>query len=135
MGIAIPPFKPSDYDETNSETWISIKTEDRRKCPLRGDIIVERLAPDMLQVAFSKNVGDPLQWRRFFKVGCASPAGLSIPNSRYIYRKLPCCARRLCSQVTITELLLLFFSFNFYVDTVGECYFARELVWSSHQHL
>ncbi|KAF8241815.1 Pkinase-domain-containing protein [Wilcoxina mikolae CBS 423.85] len=67
MGVVIPPFKPGDYDETNGETWIPIKTEDRRKCPLRGDIIVERLAPDMLQVTFSKNVGDPLQWRRFFK--------------------------------------------------------------------
>ncbi|CCX11126.1 Similar to Serine/threonine-protein kinase chk1; acc. no. P34208 [Pyronema omphalodes CBS 100304] len=67
MGIVIPPFKQSDYDDNNMETWIHIKTEDRRKCPLRGDIIVERLAQDMLQVTFSKNVGDPLEWRRFFK--------------------------------------------------------------------
>jgi len=67
MGILIPPFKPSDYEDANHEIWIPIRTEDRRKCPLRGDIIVERLMPDMLQVSFSKNVGDPLQWRRFFK--------------------------------------------------------------------
>ncbi|KAA8894159.1 kinase-like domain-containing protein [Sphaerosporella brunnea] len=67
MGIATPPFKPSDYEDINHETWIPIKTEDRRKCPLRGDIIVERIGSDMLQVTFSKNVGDPLQWRRFFK--------------------------------------------------------------------
>jgi serine/threonine-protein kinase Chk1 len=68
MGVVIPQFRQSDYDETNQETWIPIKTEDRRKCPMRGDIVVERLVPDMLQVTFSKNVGDPLQWRRFFKV-------------------------------------------------------------------
>lgn len=67
MGIIIAPFKPSDYEDANTETWISVRTEDRRRCPLRGDIIVERLAQDMLQVTFSKNVGDPLQWRRFFK--------------------------------------------------------------------
>lgn len=26
------------------------------------------MAPDVLQVSFSKSVGNPLEWRRFFKV-------------------------------------------------------------------
>jgi serine/threonine-protein kinase Chk1 len=34
---------------------------------LKGDILVGRMAPDVLQVSFSKTIGDPLEWRRFFK--------------------------------------------------------------------
>lgn len=68
LGVAAPPFKRSDFEDGNTESWISIKTLDRRKCQLRGEILVERMAPDVLQVSFSKSVGDPLEWRRFFKV-------------------------------------------------------------------
>lgn len=67
LGVRISPFKERDYASENRETWIAVKTEDGRRCPLRGDIIVERMALDMLQVTFSKNVGDPVEWRRFFK--------------------------------------------------------------------
>lgn len=74
MGVVVPAFREADYDELNDETWIPIKTEDSRKCALRGDIVVERMAQDMVQVTFEKNVGDPLQWRRFFKV-CAAALG------------------------------------------------------------
>lgn len=68
LGVAVPPFKRSDLEDGNTESWISVKTLDRRKCQLRGEISVERMAPDVLQVSFSKSVGDPLEWRRFFKV-------------------------------------------------------------------
>jgi hypothetical protein len=101
MGIAISPFKASDYEDTNHETWIPIKTEDRRKCPMRGDIIVERLAPEMLQVTFSKNVGDPLQWRRFFKVGAQPCSRESIQVLITGHRKSQYCRKRLSIQVTI----------------------------------
>lgn len=68
LGVAVPAFKKSDLEDGNSESWISVKTLDSRKCQLRGEILVERMAPDVLQVSFSKSVGDPLEWRRFFKV-------------------------------------------------------------------
>lgn len=68
LGVAAPAFKASDYDDNNMETWIPVKTLDKRKCHLRGEILVERMAPDVLQVTFSKTIGDPLEWRRFFKV-------------------------------------------------------------------
>lgn len=68
LGVAVPPFKVSDLADGNTESWISVKTLDGRRCPLRGEILVERMAPDVLQVSFSKSIGDPLEWRRFFKV-------------------------------------------------------------------
>lgn len=67
LGVAVPPFKKSELSDGNTETWISIKTFDSRKCSLRGEILVERIAPKVLQVSFSKSTGDPLEWRRFFK--------------------------------------------------------------------
>ncbi|KAI5785962.1 kinase-like domain-containing protein [Geopyxis carbonaria] len=67
LGVVTPVLGQIDYADSNDQTWIPVKTEDRRRCPLRGDIIVERIAADILQVTFSKNVGDPLEWRRFFK--------------------------------------------------------------------
>lgn len=68
LGVAVPPFKKSELSDGNTETWISIKTFDSRKCSLRGEILVERIAPKVLQISFSKSTGDPLEWRRFFKV-------------------------------------------------------------------
>lgn len=68
LGVAVPPFKRSDLEDGNKESWIAVKTLDSRKCQLRGEILVERMAPDVLQVSFSKSVGNPLEWRRFFKV-------------------------------------------------------------------
>lgn len=77
LGVAVPPFKRSDLEDGNTESWISVKTLDSRKCQLRGEILVERMAPDVLQVSFSKSVGNPLEWRRFFKVGYRL---LSLPS-------------------------------------------------------
>lgn len=66
-GILTPEFTDEDYDEDYHDVWIPIRTFDNRRCPLHGDVIVERLSADALQVTFSKNIGDPLEWRRFFK--------------------------------------------------------------------
>ncbi|KAG0138088.1 kinase-like domain-containing protein [Tuber indicum] len=82
LGVTAPAFKPSDYDDNNMETWIPVKTLDKRKCHLKGDILVGRMAPDVLQVSFSKTIGDPLEWRRFFKVYNHSLGGGGV-----IYRK------------------------------------------------
>jgi serine/threonine-protein kinase Chk1 len=66
-GILTPEFNDLDYDEGYHDVWIPIRTFDSRRCPLHGDVIVERLSAEALQVTFSKNIGDPLEWRRFFK--------------------------------------------------------------------
>lgn len=65
LGIAVPPLTPQN---NNTEVWIKIRTMDSRRCHLAGDIIAERVAEDLVQVTFSKTKGDPLEWRRFFKV-------------------------------------------------------------------
>ena len=84
LGVAVPAFKLSDYDDNNTETWIPVKTLDKRKCHLKGDIMVERMAPDVLQVSFSKTIGDPLEWRRFFKVYIHSLDEVFGPSCRLI---------------------------------------------------
>ncbi|TGZ84862.1 Pkinase-domain-containing protein [Ascodesmis nigricans] len=66
LGIAVPSLDDNRTLE-DGEVWIPIKTEDTRRCPLRGEIVVHQLPADMLEVSFSKNMGDPLEWRRFFK--------------------------------------------------------------------
>lgn len=68
-GIAVPPQGPQVYDEDYYEpVWIKIQTMDSRRCPLSGDLIVERVSEDMASIEFVKTKGDPLEWRRFFKV-------------------------------------------------------------------
>ena len=47
--------------------WIPVRTFDSRRCVLRGDVVVERIGEGVLQVVFSKSMGDPVEWRRFFK--------------------------------------------------------------------
>lgn len=66
-GVVTPEFTDDDYDEGWHDVWIPVRMDDSRRCALRGDIIVERIGVDVLQVTFSKNIGDPLEWRRFFK--------------------------------------------------------------------
>ncbi|KAL7274889.1 Chk1 protein kinase [Rhizina undulata] len=65
LGIIIPPFRNADYEM--SEVWIPVRTEDVRRCALRGEIVIESLSDELLQVGFSKTLGDPLEWRRLFK--------------------------------------------------------------------
>lgn len=69
IGIAVPPQKPEVYDDEYYEpVWIKIQTTDSRRCPLSGDVIVDRVSEDMASIEFVKVKGDPLEWRRFFKV-------------------------------------------------------------------
>lgn len=71
VGVATHPL-PEDM-EFITEKWLPIRGEDKRRCPLRGDVIVRPIVADsdVLEVTFSKNVGDPVEWRRFFKVSLA----------------------------------------------------------------
>ncbi|KAL8694595.1 MAG: hypothetical protein Q9218_000777 [Villophora microphyllina] len=58
---------PNDQSEAS---WIRIRTRDTRKCPLSGDIVIERMTGIdgyLVEVNFIKVKGDPLEWRRFFK--------------------------------------------------------------------
>ena len=69
VGIAVPPQRPEVYDDDYYEpVWIKIQTTDSRRCPLSGDVIVDRVSEDMASIEFVKTKGDPLEWRRFFKV-------------------------------------------------------------------
>ena len=69
VGIAVPPHRPEVYSRDYYDpVWIKVQTMDSRRCPLSGEIIVERVAEDISSVEFTKSKGDPLEWRRFFKV-------------------------------------------------------------------
>ncbi|KAF8417246.1 putative serine/threonine protein kinase [Tirmania nivea] len=68
VGISVPPQEPEVYDDEYYEpVWIKIQTTDSRRCPLSGDVIVDRVSEDMASIEFVKTKGDPLEWRRFFK--------------------------------------------------------------------
>lgn len=65
LGVPTPIMqKPSAQDH---EYTIKIRTIDSRACPLSGNISVEVVAEELLDVTFVKASGDPLEWRRFFK--------------------------------------------------------------------
>ena len=72
VGIVVPQPKPEVYGEDYDEQiWIKVQTMDSRRCPLSGDIIVGKVSPYMTSIEFTKAKGDPLEWRRFFKVRMA----------------------------------------------------------------
>ncbi|KAL1956274.1 hypothetical protein VTO42DRAFT_7447 [Malbranchea cinnamomea] len=60
------PATPKSSGSTSS-VLLRVKTNDDRKCPLHGNIIVESIAEGLAEVEFVKVKGDPLEWRRFFK--------------------------------------------------------------------
>ncbi|KAK2757638.1 Chk1 protein kinase [Arachnomyces sp. PD_36] len=64
LGVPATPSTRSDEDNT---ALIRVRTKDGRMCPLHGNIIVELVGEDVVEVEFVKVKGDPLEWRRFFK--------------------------------------------------------------------
>ncbi|KAI1912527.1 Chk1 protein kinase [Ophidiomyces ophidiicola] len=52
---------------SDTSVLIRVRTNDDRKCPLHGNIIVEMIADGVAEIEFVKVKGDPLEWRRFFK--------------------------------------------------------------------
>lgn len=68
LSISVPASSPPDGQREAS--WMKIRTRDTRKCPLHGDIVIERMTGIdgyLVEVNFIKVKGDPLEWRRFFK--------------------------------------------------------------------
>lgn len=52
-----------------SANKITVSTMDKRKCPLKGEIIVmETVQDNPLLVYFKKSKGDPLEFKRMYKV-------------------------------------------------------------------
>ena len=66
-----PVAEPQSQANSDAAVWIKIRTLDDRKCPLKGDVVIERIRTaeniEIVQVVFIKAKGDPVQWRRFFK--------------------------------------------------------------------
>ncbi|ODH47975.1 CAMK/CAMKL/CHK1 protein kinase [Paracoccidioides brasiliensis] len=60
------PASPTSSEHADS-ILIRVRTQDDRKCPLHGNIIIEGIADGHAEVEFVKIKGDPLEWRRFFK--------------------------------------------------------------------
>ncbi|EER23442.1 kinase domain containing protein [Coccidioides posadasii C735 delta SOWgp] len=58
---------PASPKSSETSVVIRIRTNDDRKCPISGNIIVEVIAEGIAEVEFVKVKGDPLEWRRFFK--------------------------------------------------------------------
>ncbi|KAL8952853.1 MAG: hypothetical protein Q9222_001245 [Ikaeria aurantiellina] len=68
LAVLVPTSSPPNAQSESS--WIKIRTGDTRKCPLSGNIMIERMSGidgNLLEVTFVKVKGDPLEWRRFFK--------------------------------------------------------------------
>jgi serine/threonine-protein kinase CHEK1 len=65
LGIPTPIIpRPNGQD---SETVIKVTAQDSRGCRLTGRIAVDTVGDGLLEVAFVKGSGDPLEWRRLFK--------------------------------------------------------------------
>lgn len=61
------PANPSTKSDGDNSALIRVRTKDGRMCNLHGNIIVESVSEDLIEVEFIKVKGDPLEWRRFFK--------------------------------------------------------------------
>ncbi|TPX72154.1 hypothetical protein SpCBS45565_g00636 [Spizellomyces sp. 'palustris'] len=57
---------------------IVFTTVDRRKCPLHGEISIQRLGTDLQLVAFRKSKGDPLEFKRFYRAVLSSVKNLVV---------------------------------------------------------
>jgi hypothetical protein len=65
----VTPLIPDDDQDVAGSIRIPIHHIDKRKCPLQGEIRVLRYnRQGMWVVKFIKSRGDPLEFRRFFKV-------------------------------------------------------------------
>lgn len=70
LGMPTPNLPQSTQRSTDETTWIKIRATDSRNCPMRGDVVIEKMAgidEYLLEVNFVKGKGDPVEWRRFFK--------------------------------------------------------------------
>lgn len=73
QNIVTPRIADDDQDGAGS-IRIPVHHTDKRKCPLQGEIRVLRYnRQGMLVVKFIKSRGDPLEFRRFFKVSPPHP--------------------------------------------------------------
>ncbi|EEB06637.1 CAMK/CAMKL/CHK1 protein kinase Chk1 [Schizosaccharomyces japonicus yFS275] len=59
------------------QTVLYIRLHDKRKCQLQGEITIQSIAQGLKLINFNKRFGDPLEWRKFFKI-VASSMGKSI---------------------------------------------------------
>lgn len=65
--LGIPtPLVPRPHGQ-DSESLIKVTAQDSRGCRLTGRIAVDTVGDGLLEVAFVKGSGDPLEWRRLFK--------------------------------------------------------------------
>jgi hypothetical protein len=68
QNVNTPPIAQEDQDMTGN-IRIPIHHNDKRKCPLMGEIRIMRYNKQGVWVIkFIKSRGDPLEFRRFFKV-------------------------------------------------------------------
>ncbi|KAI9840376.1 MAG: Chk1 protein kinase [Thelocarpon superellum] len=88
LGVRAPAFSSAALGGHDAAVWLKVKTLDGRRCPLAGDIAVEKTGiegrqagEELLEVRFAKIKGDPLEWRRFFKnVVVLCKEGVYVPD-------------------------------------------------------
>lgn len=68
LGIRVPAFPNDAYSNESRYACFRIRHTDRRKCVFMGSIVANGLGSGITRVEFLKTKGDPLEWRRFFKV-------------------------------------------------------------------
>ena len=71
LGVSIiAPTEVSQQADGDPTAAIKIRATDSRKCPMSGNIVIERMQGvegQVLEVNFVKARGDPVEWRRLFK--------------------------------------------------------------------
>lgn len=66
LGVPTPNV-PRPTGHEFFECVVKVKTQDSRGCPLSGNIAMETVNEELIEVCLVKASGDPLEWRRFFK--------------------------------------------------------------------
>lgn len=83
MLIANRPSTSASTDH-NVDAYIVVKTTDRRKCPLEGDILITnprtRGGGRLALVAFEKRRGCPIEWKRLYRAICENIGDLIVQS-------------------------------------------------------
>ncbi|KAI8835691.1 kinase-like domain-containing protein [Chytriomyces cf. hyalinus JEL632] len=66
------------YKQNMKTLKISFTTVDKRKCPLHGDVRIQRASDQLYHVGFHKKKGDPIEFKRFYKAIAEHCADLVI---------------------------------------------------------
>ncbi|ORY43718.1 Pkinase-domain-containing protein [Rhizoclosmatium globosum] len=59
---------------------LSFTTVDKRKCPLNGSVVLQRVSENMYHVGFRRGCGDPIEFKRFYRAIADQCADITVSN-------------------------------------------------------